>query len=174
MENQDKYIEKLRQENEKLSRKNFSLTRELNETKQALIESESKVSELLDEMESLETELADVKAKLTPVPTLKVNPSVREFLSPKIDSWGEASNGVGLEKDWDFVTMVFTDQIFVDSDQPDLPLYYDFDRGGFRSFQGSTFLKCPITSEKLSEIGVIKVRKPTEKELEALRANYNL
>ena len=70
--------------------------------------------------------------------------------------------------------MVFTDQIFVDSDQPDLPLYYDFDRKGFRSFQGSTFLKCPITSEKLSEIGVIKVRKPTDKELEALRINYNL
>ena len=169
-----RYIEKLKQENEKLSRRNYALTREVNELKGSLSESEARVSELLTENDELQAKIDALKIKLTPSPILKTNPSIREFLSPKINGWGESLEESGLEVDWDYVMMAFTDKIFVDADQPDLPLYYDEGRRGFCSFQGTAFLKFPITSKKLEEIGVIKVRKPTEMELKTLQRNFKI
>ena len=80
--------------------------------------------------------------------------------------------GVGLDKDWDYFMYAYTDDIFIESDKPDLLLCWN---GLFYTNpNGTVVLNSPITQKTLDEHNILKVRPLTEEELDDIAHKYNL
>lgn len=80
--------------------------------------------------------------------------------------------GKGLAEDWDFFMYAYTDDIFVQSNKPDLLLCWN---GLFYTNpNGTVRLNLPVTQKTLDEHGILKVRPLTEEELDDITNKYNL
>lgn len=80
--------------------------------------------------------------------------------------------GKGLDEDWDYFMYAYTDDIFIQSDKPDLLLYWN----GFSYINpnGTVMLPSPVTQKTLDEHNILKVRPLTEEELNDIAHKYNL
>lgn len=80
--------------------------------------------------------------------------------------------GGGLEKGWDYFMYAYTDDIFIESNKPDLLLCWN---GLFYTNpNGTVILNSPITQKTLDEHNILKVRPLTEEELDDIAHKYNL
>lgn len=80
--------------------------------------------------------------------------------------------GKGLAEDWGYFMYAYTDDIFVQSDKPDLLLCWN----GFSYVNpnGTVSLSLPVTQKTLDEHNILKVRPLTEEELDDITNKYNL
>ena len=80
--------------------------------------------------------------------------------------------GKGLAEDWEYFMYAYTDDIFVQSDKPDLLLCWN----GFSYVNpnGTVSLSLPVTQKTLDEHNILKVRPLTEEELDDITHKYNL
>ena len=77
-----------------------------------------------------------------------------------------------LSEDWGYFMYAYTDDIFIESDKPDLLLCWN---GLFYTNpNGTVILNCPITQKTLDEHNILKVRPLTEEELDDIAHKYNL
>lgn len=80
--------------------------------------------------------------------------------------------GKGLSEDWDYFMYAYTDDIFIESDKPDLLLYYN--GTSYTNPNGTVSLTLPVTQQDLDERGILKVRPLTDEELDDVERKYNL
>lgn len=80
--------------------------------------------------------------------------------------------GKRLDEDWDYFMYAYTDDIFIQSDKPDLLLYWN----GFSYVNpnGTVMLPSPVTQKILNEHNILKVRPLTEEELDDITTKFNL
>lgn len=80
--------------------------------------------------------------------------------------------GKGLAENWGFFMYAYTDDIFIQSDKPDLLLCWN---GLFYTNpNGTVRLNLPVTQKTLNEHNILKVRPLTEEELDDITNKYNL
>lgn len=80
--------------------------------------------------------------------------------------------GKGLAEDWEYFMYAYTDDIFIESDKPDLLLYYN--GTSYTNPNGTVSLTLPVTQKDLDERGILKVRPLTDEELDDVERKYNL
>lgn len=84
----------------------------------------------------------------------------------------EKKEGKGLAEGWEHFMYAFTDEIFIQSDKPDLLLYWN--GASYVNPNGTVSLSLPVTQQALDERGILKVRPLTEEEIDDIVHKYNL
>lgn len=80
--------------------------------------------------------------------------------------------GKGLAENWDYFMYAYTDDIFIQSNKPDLLLCWN---GLFYTNpNGTVRLNLPVTQRTLDKHNILKVRPLTEEELDDITNKYNL
>ena len=120
--------------------------------------------ELLDEIEELNEKL---RYSSQPRPLRGVATTPYILMEQPIKNEGR-----GLAEGWDYFMYAYTDDIFIQSDKPDLLLYWN----GFSYVNpnGTVSLSLPVTQETLDEHNILKVRPLTEEELDDITTKFNL
>lgn len=140
-----------------LERRNRELEREVSDYR-------NREQELLDEIEEL-----NEKLRYSPQPRPLRGVATTPYIMMEDSRKGE---GKGLAEDWDFFMYAYTDEIFVQSDKPDLLLCWN---GLFYTNpNGTVRLNLPVTQKTLDEHNILKVRPLTEEELDDITNKYNL
>ena len=167
----------LQAECDRLNKKILFLERENREQRKELTDYARREKELLEEIDRLEGELDEVTFEKRPkyTPTQPVE-SVEDFLHPKVDT-GTGLNRVGkigFEEEWEDVMYAYTDEIFVEADQPDVLFYRDSADNCFVTPTGNTRLPFPILQEDLDRYNILKVRPLTCEEMEEVCKEFDL
>ena len=157
----------LQAEIDRLNKRILFLERENREQRKELTDYAKREEQLLGEIETLESELREITREQRPkyTPTQPVE-SVEDFLHPKVDT-GTGLNRVGkigFEEEWEDVMYAYTDEIFVESDKPDVLFYRDDAEKCFITPTGNTRLPFPILQEDLDRYNILKVRPLTQEE----------
>lgn len=136
-----------------LEKRNRELEREVNDYRE-------REQSLLNEIEELNEKLRSKSSKSS-------------LVAPYILMEQPMKNeGAGLAEDWDYFMYAYTDDIFIESDKPDLLLCWN---GLFYTNpNGTVILNSPITQKTLDEHNILKVRPLTEEELDDIAHKYNL
>lgn len=164
-------------ENDRLNKKILFLERENREQRKELTDYSKREKELFEEIERLETELDNLKSKNLPkyIPEKPIE-NIEDFLLPKVGT-GTGLNRVGkigCEKEWSEFMYAYTDEIFVQSEQPDILFYRDETEKCYISITGSTRLPFPILKEDLKRYNIIKVRPLTDEEINQIIKEFDL
>ena len=153
-------------------------SQEIHDLKERLYLSEKRCRELEREVadyrnreQSLLEEVEELNEKLRYSPQSRPSRSV--VTTPYIlMERPKKKEGKGLDEGWDYFMYAFTDEIFIQSDKPDLLLCWN---GLFYTNpNGTVILNCPITQKTLDEHNILKVRPLTEEELDDIAHKYNL
>lgn len=124
----------------------------------------SRELELLDEIEEL-----NEKLRYSPQPRPLKGVATTPYIMMEQPKKEEKK---GLAEDWDFFMYAYTDDIFVQSNKPDLLLCWN---GLFYTNpNGTVRLNLPVTQKTLDEHNILKVRPLTEEELDDITNKYNL
>lgn len=164
-------------ENDRLNKRILFLERENREQRKELTDYARREKELLEEIDRLEGELDEVTFEKRPkYKPEKPAESVDDFLLPKVDT-GTGLNRVGkigFEEEWEDVMHAYTDEIFVESDKPDVLFYRDDAEKCFITPTGNTRLPFPILQEDLDRYNIIKVRPLTQEEVGEVCKEFDL
>lgn len=164
-------------ENDRLNKRILFLERENREQRKELTDYARREKELLEEIERLEGELDEVTFEKRPkYKPEKPAESVDDFLHPKVDT-GTGLNRVGkkgFEEKWKDFMYAYTDEIFIEADQPDVLFYRDSANNCFVTPTGNTRLPFPILQEDLDRYNIIKVRPLTCEEMEEVCKEFDL
>ena len=120
--------------------------------------------ELLDEIEEL-----NEKLRYSPQPRPLRGVATTPYILMEQPMKEE---GKGLEEDWGYFMYAYTDDIFVQSDKPDLLLYWN--GLSYVNSNGTVSLSLPVTKKTLDEHNILKVRPLTEEELDDITTKFNL
>ena len=163
----------LQAEIDRLQKSSFFKDKKIRELEREINDYVRRESELMEELSSMELELSALK---TSSPKTEEASSIEEFLNPKLSTGtGVSRVGVkGLEEAWEELMYAYSDQIFVDADDPDTLLYRDESEQCYRTVTGNTRLPFPILQQDLERLNFIKIRPLTEKEIEDVYKNLNL
>lgn len=164
-------------ENDRLNKRILFLERENREQRKELTDYARREKELLEEIERLEGELDEVTFEKRPkYKPEKPAESVDDFLLPKLDT-GTGLNRVGkkgFEEKWEDFMYAYTDEIFIEADQPDVLFYRDSANNCFVTPTGNTRLPFPILQEDLDRYNILKVRPLTCEEMEEVCKEFDL
>lgn len=164
-------------ENDRLNKRILFLERENREQRKELTDYARRERELLEEIDRLEGELDEVTFEKRPKYKLeKPAESVDDFLLPKVNT-GTGLNRVGkigFEEEWEDFMYAYTDEIFVESNEPDVLFYRDNAEKCFITPTGSTRLPFPILQEDLDRYNIVKVRPLTHEEMGEVCKEFNL
>ena len=165
----------LQAENDRLTKRIFFLERENRELNKEISEFSEREKQLLQEINSLEFELEEANRGKLPKIFQQPSETVEDFLSPKVNTGtGLDRSGKGLEEYWEDFMYAYTDEIFIDSDKPDVLFYKDESDKCYTTPTGGTRLPFPILKEDLERYNILKVRPLTEEELTEVCKEYNL
>ena len=167
----------LQAECDRLNKKILFLEKENREQRKELSDYAKREEQLLGEIETLESELREITREQRPkyTPTQPVE-SVEDFLHPKVDT-GTGLNRVGkkgFEEKWEDFMYAYTDEIFIEADQPDVLFYRDSADNCFVTPPGNTRLPFPILQEDLDRYNILKVRPLTCEEMEEVCKEFDL
>lgn len=164
-------------ENDRLNKRILFLERENREQRKELSDYARREKELLEEIDRLEGELDEITFEKRPkYKPEKPAESVYDFLLPKVDT-GTGLNRVGkigFEEEWEDVMYAYTDEIFIEADQPDVLFYRDSADNCFVTPTGNTRLPFPILQEDLDRYNILKVRPLTCEEMEEVCKEFDL
>lgn len=164
-------------ENDRLNKRILFLERENREQRKELTDYARREKELLEEIDRLEGELDEVTFEKRPkYKPEKPAESVDDFLLPKVDT-GTGLNRVGkkgFEEKWEDFMYAYTDEIFIEADQPDVLFYRDSADNCFVTPTGNTRLPFPILQEDLDRYNILKVRPLTCEEMEEVCKEFDL
>lgn len=164
-------------ENDRLNKRILFLERENREQRKELTDYARREKELLEEIDRLEGELDEVTFEKRPkYKPEKPAESVDDFLLPKVDT-GTGLNRVGkkgFEEKWGDFMYAYTDEIFIEADQPDVLFYRDSADNCFVTPTGNTRLPFPILQEDLDRYNILKVRPLTCEEMEEVCKEFDL
>lgn len=164
-------------ENDRLNKRILFLERENREQRKELSDYARREKELLEEIDRLEGELDEVTFEKRPkYKPEKPAESVDDFLLPKVDT-GTGLNRVGkkgFEEKWEDFMYAYTDEIFIEADQPDVLFYRDSADNCFVTPTGNTRLPFPILQEDLDRYNILKVRPLTCEEMEEVCKEFDL
>lgn len=164
-------------ENDRLNKRILFLERENREQRKELSDYVRREKELLEEIDRLEGELDEVTFEERPkYKPEKPAESVDDFLLPKVDT-GTGLNRVGkkgFEEKWKDFMYAYTDEIFIEADQPDVLFYRDSADNCFVTPTGNTRLPFPILQEDLDRYNILKVRPLTCEEMEEVCKEFDL
>lgn len=124
----------------------------------------SRELELLDEIEELNEKLR-YSPQPRPLRGIATTPYIMMEQPMK-------KEGRGLAEDWDYFMYAYTDDIFIQSDKPDLLLYWN--GLSYVNPNGTVSLSLPMTQKTLDEHNILKVRPLTEEELDDITTKFNL
>lgn len=164
-------------ENDRLNKRILFLERENREQRKELTDYARREKELLEEIDRLEGELDEVTFEKRPkYKPEKPAESVDDFLHPKVDT-GTGLNRVGkkgFEEKWEDFMYAYTDEIFIEANQPDVLFYRDSADNCFVTPTGNTRLPFPILQEDLDRYNILKVRPLTCEEMEEVCKEFDL
>jgi len=80
----------------------------------------------------------------------------------------------GLETEWEELMAAFTDDIFIQSGEPDTFFIRDDEHKCYTTISGRTRLPFPIIEEDLEKLGILDIRPATEQETEDFIEQNNL
>ena len=140
-----------------LEKRNRELEREVNDYR-------NREQELLDEIEELNEKLR-YSPHQQPTKSMSTTPYILMEQPMK-------NEGRGLAEGWDYFMYAYTDNIFIQSDKPDLLLYWN--GLSYVNPNGTVSLSLPVTQETLDEHNILKVRPLTEEELDDITTKFNL
>ena len=164
-------------ENDRLNKRILFLERENREQRKELSDYARREKELLEEIDRLEGELDEVTFEKRPkYKPEKPAESVDDFLLPKVDT-GTGLNRVGkkgFEEKWEDFMYAYTDEIFIEANQPDVLFYRDSADNCFVTPTGNTRLPFPILQEDLDRYNILKVRPLTCEEMEEVCKEFDL
>lgn len=164
-------------ENDRLNKRILFLERENREQRKELTDYARREKELLEEIDRLEGELDEVTFEKRPkYKPEKPAESVDDFLFPKVDT-GTGLNRVGkkgFEEKWKDFMYAYTDEIFIEADQPDVLFYRDSADNCFVTPTGNTRLPFPILQEDLDRYNILKVRPLTQEEMGEVCKEFDL
>lgn len=164
-------------ENDRLNKRILFLERENREQRKELSDYARREKELLEEIDRLEGELDEITFEKRPkYKPEKPAESVDDFLLPKVDT-GTGLNRVGkkgFEEKWEDFMYAYTDEIFIEADQPDVLFYRDSADNCFVTPTGNTRLPFPILQEDLDRYNILKVRPLTCEEMEEVCKEFDL
>lgn len=155
---------------EKLQRRILFLERENRQLQGEVNDYVLREKELMDNISELEGELSAARAQVVRYRNVRLQTphDKEEFLSPYLPDTFQKGEGVGYEEEWSDFMYAYTDELFIESDEPDLLLYRDEREKCFRSESGSTRLHYPISKADLDGYNILKIRPLTSEEEEEL------
>lgn len=158
----------LQSEIDRLQKKIYFLEKENRELRRELTDYTKREEQLLEEISSMSSEISELTKNS--LPKLSVNSeSVQDFLLPKVKTGtGLNRSSPGLEVEWSDFMYAYTDEIFIETEKPDMVLYKDETDNCYRSYTGNTKLPIPILKEDLKRNNILKVRPMTEEEISEL------
>lgn len=155
----------LQSEIDRLNKKIYFLEKENRELRREITDYTKREEELLQEISSLTSEVEELTRKSLPKLSQKVADTVEEFLLPKVKTGtGLDRSQSGIEETWSEFMYAYTDELFIESEKPDMVLYKDETDNCYRSYTGNTVLPLPILKEDLERLNILKVRHMTEEE----------
>lgn len=169
---QQMLILQLESEIDSLKKKLFFSEKKVRELEREIADYTIREKQLLEELDEYETKYPSI----SPVGGLNTqggtNISAEDFHS-LFDAKTKPIKE-GMEKDWGELMYAYTDQIFVDADQPDLLLYRDDSGRCYSTPTGNTHIYFPITQKTLDRANIIKVRPLTDEETQLIIEEFNL
>lgn len=103
-----------------------------------------------------------------------------EFLNPTLavglgtEELNRVQAQEGLETEWEELMAAFTDDIFIQSGEPDTFFIRDDEHKCYTTISGRTRLPFPIIEEDLEKLGILDIRPATEQETEDFIEQNNL
>lgn len=164
-------------ENDRLNKRILFLERENREQRKELTDYVRRERELLEEIERLESKIDKISYEGRPKYRPRVSAeNIDDFILPKINI-GTGLNRVGkigYEEEWEDFMYAYTDEIFIDSDNPDVLFFRDNAEKCFITPTGNTRLPFPIFKEDLDRYNIIKVRPLTREEMDMVCKEFDL
>lgn len=155
---------------EELQRKILFQDREIRRLNEELNDRTLRENELISEITRLQDELDYFRKESKQQERLvqiKAD-TLEEFLDPSLPNTFATGEGTGLEEEWEDFMYAYTDELFIEDDEPDLLLFRDDREKCYRSETGNTRLYFPISKAELKILNILKIRPLTPEEEEAL------
>ena len=154
---------------DRLNKKIYFLEKENRELRREVTDYSKREEELLQEISSLTSEIEELTRKSLPKLSQKEAVSAEDFLLPKVSTGtGLDRSKSGFEKEWKDFMYAYTDELFIETEQPDMILYKDETDYCYKSSTGGTRLPFPILKEDLKRLNILKVRPMTKNEIKEL------
>lgn len=155
---------------EELQRKILFQDREIRRLNEELNDRTLRENELISEITRLQDELDYFRKESKQqgrLVQIKAD-TLEEFLDPSLPNTFTTGEGMGLEEEWEDFMYAYTDELFIEDDEPDLLLFRDDREKCYRSETGNTRLYFPISKAELKILNILKIRPLTPEEEEAL------
>ena len=149
----------LQAECDRLNKKILFLEKENREQRKELSDYAKREEQLLGEIETLESELREITREQRP-----------KYTGTGLNRVGKK----GFEEKWEDFMYAYTDEIFIEADQPDVLFYRDSADNCFVTPTGNTRLPFPILQEDLDRYNILKVRPLTCEEMEEVCKEFDL
>lgn len=155
----------------RLERKLYFKEREVKDLQKELDNANTLIDELTAKNAELQRLLDSQHSNTLQSPTKQL--TAREFQSI-MSVQPNINRQHGLESEWSDVMVAFSDPIFWEQNYPDVVLFRDDEHRCYRTLDGNTEIKYPISQGLLEMLGLEHLRPITEEESVKITNEYDL